>query len=164
MAAEKTARAASDINWRRVVAAIVQAASYITSFWFVQWVWPEGPLVAQIPIALAVEILLVVLKERLFRGDDPALGWIGLAIDAVINTGGLLPRVCRLLTFPPIAALIAAANQASAAQRASEGTAQAAQTALVVATACTPFDGLSILVGLIGGILLSVLPHRLWRA
>jgi hypothetical protein len=92
------------INWRKLMAIIGQIASWFTTLWFVHWVWAGGPLPYLALIAVIAEALLVVLKERLFRGDDPALGWAGLVIDGLINAGGILPKACRIVTFPPIAA------------------------------------------------------------
>jgi hypothetical protein len=63
------------INWRKLVAIIAQIASWFTTLWFVQWIWVDGPLPFQVLTAVITEALLVVLRERLFRGDDPALGW-----------------------------------------------------------------------------------------
>lgn len=133
---------ATPIPWRRVLAGAAQLASWATTFWFVQFVWPEGAAPYQALIAIAVEALFVVMKERLFRGDDPTIGWVGFVLDAVVNAGGILPKSCRVLAFPPIAALL---------------------TAFGLTGACQVYSVPSVAFALLCGALLSVLPHRLWR-
>lgn len=135
---------AQSAPWRKVVAAAAQVASFFTTLWCVQWIWSAGDLGIQVAIALVAEIGLIVLKERLFAGDDPALGWTGLAIDAIINTGGALPISCRVMTFPPIAALLVAFG--------------------VNPAACQIYSIGSVIIALAIGVLLSALPHRLWRS
>jgi hypothetical protein len=130
------------VNWNKAGAVAAQIISWLTTLWAVQWVWPEGAFVWQGAVAVALEALLVVMKVQLFNGGRPEVGWVGLGIDSVINTGGLLPRTGRVITFPPIAALLTFAG-------------------------LNPNDPMTILVGgfllaLAGGILLSALPHRLW--
>lgn len=143
MSAVRSTEYPKTINWRKLVAIVAQIASWFTTLWFVQWIWADGPLPYQALIAVIAEALLAVLKERLFRGDDPALGWVGLLVDGIINAGGILPKACRIATFPPIAAIGAAFGSVGA---------------------CTVYSPLSVALALLGGALLSVLPHRLWRS
>lgn len=133
---------ATRINWSKFGAVGAQFLSWLTTFWAVQWVWPEGQLIWQIGVAVALEGLLVVMKTQLFNGGRPEVGWIGLVIDAIINTGGLLPRAGRVLTFPPIATLLS-------------------MLSLNMGDTNTVTIG-GFLLALAGGILLSALPHRLW--
>lgn len=133
---------APKVNWSKVGAAGAQFLSWLTTFWAVQWVWPEGQLLWQVVVAAALEALLVVMKTQLFNGGRPEVGWVGLAIDAIINTGGLLPRAGRVLTFPPIAAILS-------------------MVGLNMRDANTITIG-GFILALAGGILLSALPHRLW--
>lgn len=72
-----------------------------------------------------------------------AITWAGFAIDTVTNLGGILPRAALLLTWPPVAALLAVfgANGADPTVQTIGG----------------------FLIALSGGILLAILPHRLWR-
>lgn len=129
---------------RRVIAAVAQGASYLTTLWAVQWVWDDGQLAHQIIAALVLELLLVGMKSALWsRNGDETIGWAGFAIDAIINAGGILPRAAKLLTWPPIASLLAVASI-----NAAEPTVQT-------------IGGFIIAAGI--GILLSILPHRLWR-
>jgi hypothetical protein len=134
---------ATSVNWRKLIAIIAQVASWFTTFWAVQWIWGDGPLVYQVTIAIVAECVLMICKTQLFNGSDPTLGWAGLAIDGIINTGGLLPKACKVLTFPPIAAFGAAFG----------GT----------AATCTTFAIPSVILALVFGLALSALPHRLWH-
>ena len=134
---------ATPINWRKMIAAVLQLASWFTTLWAVEWIWADGPLAYTIGIAIIAEGILIICKMQLFNGSDPALGWVGLAIDGLINTGGILPKACAVLTFPPIAAIGAAVDRSAAS--------------------CTTFAIPSVIVALIIGVALSALPHRLWR-
>jgi hypothetical protein len=138
----RTVPVTNSINWRKLFAVIAQIASWFTTLWFVQWLWPEGALVHQALLAVLAEGALVVAKERLFTGDDPILGWAGFIVDGIVNAGGILPKACRVLSFPPIAALVAAMGGGGA---------------------CATFGLGSVLFAIAAGALLSVLPHRLWR-
>lgn len=40
-----------------------------------------------------------------------AITWAGFAIDTVTNLGGILPRAALLLTWPPVAALLAVRSE-----------------------------------------------------
>jgi hypothetical protein len=109
-------------------------------------------------VGLIVEAALVGLKSLLFigrRGDGVA-GWAGFTIDAVLNTGGLLPRADRLLTFGPIAAVLSLFGL-NVAELPKAVTAMADGKPLEVTIG-------GLLVAILGGVLLSILPHRLWRA
>lgn len=134
-----------EIPIRRIIAVIAQLASFMTTLWAVQWIWSDGPLVYQVAAAAVVEFMLVGMKSALWgkRSSDQAIGWSGFVIDTVTNLGGILPRAARLITWPPIAAVLGAlgVNAADPATQALGG----------------------FLVALAGGILLAILPHRLWR-
>ena len=136
-------RKAAPVQWRKAIAGILQVASWFTTFWAVQWIWADGPLAYQIGIALVAESILVICKTQLFNGSDPILGWVGLAIDGIINTGGILPKACLVWTFPPIAALVVAFGGNP--------------------TACATFGIPSVILALVIGVALSALPHRLWH-
>lgn len=137
------ARSAAPVPWRKVIAGVAQIASWFTTLWAVQWIWADGPLAYQVAIALVAEGVLTICKAQLFNGSDPILGWVGLAIDGIINTGGLLPKACRIYTFPPVAAVVAAFGGNPAT--------------------CTTFAIPSVILALAFGLLLSAMPHRLWR-
>jgi hypothetical protein len=133
----------ASVNGRKIIAVVAQVASWFTTFWAVQWIWADGPLAYQVGLAVVAECALIICKSQLFNGSDPTLGWAGLAVDGIINTGGLLPKACKVLTFPPIAA-IGAAFSANA-------------------VACTTFSVESVILALVFGLGLSALPHRLWH-
>ena len=141
-------RAATRINGNKVGAGVVQALSWLTTYWCVEWIMQPGPdqLPVTIGISLVAEVLLVLMKRCLFNEDkkDDSIGWFGFVADTIINAGGILPRAGRLLTFPPIAVMLGVFG----IDAASEG----------------PNKIGAFILALIGGALLSVLPHRLWRA
>jgi hypothetical protein len=134
------------INGNKIGAVIVQAVSWLTTFWCVEWIMQPAELPIIIGVSLVAELLLVLMKRCLFNDDkgDDTIGWVGFIIDGVINAGGILPRAGRLLTFPPIALMLGVFG--------------------IDAAADTPNKIGAFILALIGGALLSVLPHRLWRA
>lgn len=137
--------ARSEFPIRRIIAVVAQLASYMTTLWAVQWVWNDGLLHYQVLAAVVVEVVLVGMKSALWgkRNGDHTIGWAGFVIDTATNVGGILPRAGRLLTWPPVATLLGVFSVNSAEP--------AVQTA----------GGFTL--ALLFGILLSVLPHRLWR-
>lgn len=144
-----TKRSAPDFNPGKIGALITAVISWLTTYWCVQWIMeptPETGYTLAIGVSIVVEIVLTLMKRCLFNADrsDDGIGWAGLIVDAIINAGGILPRAGRLLTFPPIAAILTVAGiDASNPQVNAIG-------AFIVAVAA--------------GALLSVLPHRLWRS
>lgn len=130
---------------RKIMAVVAQLASYMTTLWAVQWIWNDGPLIGQVLIGVAVEVLLLAMKSALFNenGGDDAIGWAGFVIDALVNAGGVLPRAARLITWPPMTALLGFV-----------GISTSEPGVLTIG---------GFLIAAITGILLSVLPHRLWK-
>lgn len=130
---------------RKVLAAVAQAASFMTTLWAVQWVWDDGSLPAQFIAAVVVEAVLVAMKSALFDkgGGNDGIGWAGFVIDALTNLGGILPRAGKVLTWPPIATLLGLLGLSAA-----DTTVQSVGGLIIAGAAA---------------ILLSVLPHRLWR-
>lgn len=86
------------------------------------------------------------MKRLLFDKDsrNDGIGWAGLILDSFTNMGGILPKAGRVLTFPPVAALLLLFKVDPAAER-------------------TQLVG-SIVIAAIAGGLLSIAPIRLWRA
>jgi hypothetical protein len=129
-------------------ALIAQFVSWLTTYWCVLWIMQPTPEMQPIAVlvSLLAELLLVLMKRCLFNTDrnDDAIGWSGLIIDAIINAGGILPRAGRLLTFPPIAAILAFFGVSAADPTVNS-------------------IGAFVVAAIAGG-LLSVLPHRLWRS
>jgi hypothetical protein len=136
-------------NPGKVGALLTACISWLTTYWCVVWVMepkPDTGYTAVIVVSVIVEIILTLMKRCLFNADksDDGIGWAGLIVDAVINAGGILPRAGRLLTFPPIAAILT-----------------------VVGIDATKPEINSIgafILAIIAGALLSVLPHRLWKS
>lgn len=136
-------------NPGKVGALITAAVSWLTTYWCVLWVMqptPETGYAVTIGVSVVAELILTLMKRCLFNTDksDDGIGWAGLIVDAVINAGGILPRAGRLLTFPPIAAMLLAIGV------------NAADTRVNTIGA--------FIIALVAGALLSVLPHRLWHS
>jgi hypothetical protein len=147
---DKTDRAAAgvQINWRKLGAVLAQSVSWLTTYWCVEWIMEPKPdqKVLAIAIAVGAECLLILMKSCLFDGTHRAdgVGWAGLIFDTIINAGGILPKAGRVLTFPPIAAILG----------------------LLGITTAHPTVNLigSFVVAIVAGALLSVAPHRLWHS
>lgn len=145
-----TRRAAGPgISAGKIGAVITSIISWVTTYWCVLWIMQPAPDTSRaVPLAVSVvaELVLVLMKRCLFNADrsDDGIGWAGFVIDAIINAGGILPRAGRLLTFPPIAAILVAVG---------------------VNTADEAVNNIgAFIVAIIAGALLSVLPHRLWKS
>lgn len=136
-------------------AIIAHGLSYMTTLWFVQWVWPAGDLVGQSAVACTLEALLFGMKSALWNGaeGDDGVGFAGVAIDGLINAGGLLPQAGAILTFPPIAIVLSLVK---------------IRTDQLTTIATLPggheLSAAGLVTAVLGGILLSAAPHRLWRA
>lgn len=139
----------ASFNPGKIGAAIAAGISWITTYWCVLWIMepkPEDGYALAIGVSIAVEIILTLMKRCLFNKDksDDGIGWAGLIVDAVINAGGILPRAGRLLTFPPIAAILTVAG---------------------INTVDPKVNSIgAFILAIIAGALLSVLPHRLWKS
>lgn len=137
------------ISAGKIGAVITSIISWITTYWCVLWIMQPGSDMSKaIPIGVSIvaELVLVLMKRCLFNADrgDDAIGWAGFIIDAIINAGGILPRAGRLLTFPPIAAIL---------------------LAIGVDAADTAVNNIgAFIISMAAGALLSALPHRLWRS
>lgn len=141
------------IDPNRIAAVVAGLMSLLTTVWAVEWIWPEGEALHRWVIAGVFEALLIAFKSSLFNGSakDDSLGWAGFIIDGVINAGGIVSRTGRILTFPPIAALLTAV-----------GLMGPASTQMAVLNGVAISWG-GFILALIGGILLSVAPHFLWE-
>lgn len=139
----------ASVNPGKIGALIAAGISWVTTYWCVLWVMepkPEDGYALVIGISIVVEIILTLMKRCLFNKDrsDDGIGWAGLIVDAIINAGGILPRAGKLLTFPPIAAIL---------------------TVVGVNAADPKINGVgAFILAIIAGALLSVLPHRLWKS
>lgn len=135
-------------NPGKIGALITAAISWLTTYWCVVWIiQPEaGSYTIPIIVSIIAEIILTLMKRCLFNTDrsDDGIGWAGIIVDTIINAGGILPRAGRLLTFPPIAAILAVVG---------------------INASNTSVQNIGgFILALIGGALLSVLPHRLWHS
>lgn len=135
-------------NPGKIGAIVAQFVSWLTTYWCVVWIMEPQPgnYALAIAVSIGAEVLLILMKSCLFNDDrsNDAIGWVGMVVDTVINAGGILPRAGRLLTFPPVAAILAIFG---------------------INAADPTFNNVgSFIVSVIAGALLAVLPHRLWRS
>lgn len=136
-------------NPGKIGALITAVISWLTTYWCVLWIMqpaPDASKTMPIVISIIAEIVLTLMKRCLFNSDrsDDGIGWAGLIVDAIINAGGILPRAGRLLTFPPIAAMLTVVG--------------------IDAARPTVNNVGAFVIALTAGALLSVLPHRLWHS
>ena len=145
----KTTDAPFQINTNKLVATALQAFSLLTTYWLVAWLMTpktQADYTLAFTIALGGELVLIKAKSFLFdsKASNDAIGWIGFVIDTATNAGGITPRAARLVTWPPLAAMIGAFG----------GDATTTQTQQIGA----------LIIGLVAGAVLSFVPHRLWHA
>lgn len=139
----------ASFNPGKIGAIIAGIISWITTYWCVIWIMeptPETGYTMAIGVSVVAEIILTLMKRCLFNKDksDDGIGWAGLVVDAIINAGGILPRAGKLLTFPPIAAIL---------------------TVVGVNAGDPKVNSIgAFIVAILAGALLSVLPHRLWKS
>jgi hypothetical protein len=143
-------------------AVIAHGLSYLTTLWFVQWCWPAGDLFAQGVAGYVLEVLLFAFKVALWSNtpEGRGVGWTGVGLDGVINMGGLLPYAEKILTFPPIAAMLALLDVLLPFDLKQLGVPFAM---IPFGPAPLPISASVLIVALGGGILLSAGPQRLWR-
>lgn len=134
---------------RFIAALIAQALSYLTTLgaaaFFVQPGQDLRRWGAAIGVAIAFEALFFGMKESMFQpgGLNKVIGAIGFLADGVINAGGIMAIALGILTFGPIALILGVAEVDISSP-----------DAILLASA-----GLSLVLGLV----LSLLPHGLWR-
>ena len=135
-------------NGYKTAAALFQVLSWLTTYWLVSFILdPQTPgqSFAAYAISIAAEYGLVKMKSLVFDGDHKTdgAGWAGFILDGIINAGGILPKASKVLLWPPLMTLMVRAELAPKDEN-------------------IQFWG-GIAVAVIAGLLLSVLPHRLWR-
>lgn len=141
------------LNIYKVTAAIAQLLSYLTTLWFVEWVWSDGQPMHRYAVALLIEAVLTAMKLTLLdgSGENDGIGWAGFVIDALTNLGGALPRASAVVTFPAFAIVL---------QLIGLYTGATTTLATIQGNAIT-YGG--AVVALISAIILAVLPHQLWN-
>lgn len=137
----RTQREPMQINPHRITAALAQAGSFATTYGCV--IAMGGTGYTGFFLALGIEIVLMAGKSLVFDGRKSgadAFGWIAIALDALLNAGGIWPMIRVLDNAPTWIMLKESMNlQGDIGQL----------PALIVA--------------IVLGYLLSVAPHRLWR-
>jgi hypothetical protein len=139
----------SAVNGYRLGAVITQILSWLTTLWFCEWIGQPKDDAAWwrvVVISIGVEFLLVQLKRLVHNKKKgfELLGWIGIVVDSVCNAGGAFGISGRILTFPPVAAVLLYAK-------------------VNVYDTTTNMIG-SFVVAMVAGYLLSIAPLRLWNA
>ena len=142
-------------------AVIAHALSYLTTLWFVQWLTPDAELRTAGIIAYVLEMFLFALKRALHSGRGRGVGWAGVFTDGLINMGGLIPWAPRILTFPPVAVVLALLGWATGGALGVFGT---PFVTLAFGTQPVPISLSGLIVSLLGGMLLSAGPAQLWEA
>lgn len=88
------------MNGRKVAGWIAAVFSYITTLWCVQALGGEGFMAYG--IAFGLELFLFMAKGLVFnsRRQDDALGWIAIAVDTLLNAGGMWNYILRVDETP----------------------------------------------------------------
>ena len=146
-------RKSGRVNIYKLTAALAQLMSYLTTLWAVEWVWTDGQPLQRYAVALIIEAVLTAMKLTLFDGTESndGIGWAGMLIDVLTNTGGAIVRAGAVVTFPPIAILLSVIGVYAGA----------VSTLVVVGGHAISYGG--AVAALAGGILLAVAPHGLWK-
>lgn len=146
-------RGIGQMNIYKLTAGLAQLMSYLTTLWAVEWVWSDGQPLHRYVAAFAIELLLTAMKLTLFdgKGSNDGIGWSGMVIDVITNTGGAIMRAGMLITWAPIAILLSVI-----------GVYDWAISVMATTNGHAITNGGAI-IAVIGGILLAVAPHYLWR-
>jgi hypothetical protein len=139
----------SAVNPYRLGSVVTQVISWLTTFWFCEWVAQPPDDRAWWFVVLSsvlIEYILVQLKRLLHdrKKSHTGLGVTGILIDTILNTGGLFDKAGRVLTFPPIAAVLLFAR-------------------INIYNSTINQVG-AFVVALIAGFILSLAPIQLWNA
>jgi hypothetical protein len=137
----KVADYAPTMNGRKVAGYIAAGFSYIATLWFVQALAGHAGWQTWL-IAFGVELFLFKAKGLVFndRKSDDAFGWIAVAIDTLLNAGGMWAYVLKIDETPAYKMLAVTFNMQP-------------QIAMIWA----------LVLSLVLGYLLSYGPHRLLR-
>lgn len=145
-------------------AVIAHALSYLTTLWFVQWLAPATDLRTAGAVAYGLEMLLFAFKRALKSRHGRGVGWAGVSADALINMGGLIPYAGRILSFPPVAVILALIGWIAGGVGVSLAWAGAPFVVLPYGADTIGVSLSVLLMALGGGILLSAGPAILWEA
>jgi len=144
--------------WVKLLALTLGFGSYLTTVWFVEWVWVEGGVLEIYLVAGVLELLFIGLKLFIFDGrrHSDVLGWVAILVDSLINAAGIMPRADRILSFPPITVILGLLGLGG-------------RPPMVVTTVRLGDDTVFVTLGgfilsLTLGVILSWLPVRLWRS
>ena len=139
MAARTTTTGAPSISGRTIAGIIVQVFSFLATYGFVVAIGLESYL--GFAVAVSVEVALFYGKKLIFEHRNDSAGWACIAIDTLLNAGGIYPY-------------------------ASKGSATPTWLMLSDALGLQPTMSKSaaLVLALLLGFVLSFLPHRLFYA
>jgi len=101
-------------NGYRLGAWALHAASWLTTYWLCEWVGDpktdQGRAVVVVVAIILEFFVLHKMKKLLFdeKKSNDGIGWAGFIIDSIINAGGAFPKMGRLASWQPLAALVSA--------------------------------------------------------
>jgi len=98
MATRTTSTGTITVSGRKIAAALTQVGSFITTWLFVQALGTTG--VTGFVVALIAEFVLMAAKHNTLYGRGDGIGLIAVAIDTLLNAGGLYPYMSRLDKTP----------------------------------------------------------------
>ncbi len=133
------------VNIYKIGAALAQAGSLLTTYAFFRAVMAGSDLILVILISACVEFVLFLGKKLLFsarqRQNGKQIAIPSIALDTLLNAGGLWPYVKNIAASPP---------------------------AIMLAEALALHDTIgaipALIISLVAGYLLAVAPHTLWKA
>lgn len=126
------------MDGRRVAGMIAQAGSFATTWAFIAAL-AMPPLIG-FGIALGIEIVLYYGKKLAFEQGADSIGWVAVALDTLLNAGGLWPITKRFSATPTWIMLAEALGLEQ-------------QMSSIAA----------LIIALVLGFILSALPHRLLK-
>jgi len=126
------------MDGRRIAGLIAQAGSFATTWAFIAAL--DMPPLIGFGVALGIEIVLYYGKKLAFEQGADSIGWVAVALDTLLNAGGLWPITKRFSATPTWIML-------------AEALGLQAQMSSVAA----------LIIALVLGFILSALPHRLLR-
>lgn len=131
------------LNPYKIGAAVAQALSFGTTLAFVAVLLPDTSAIVVFSIALALEGVLSLMKNAIFRSkrNSGAVGLSAFVFDGLLNAGGLFPLMQRIGGTPTGKMFTAWLDLQAGANN----------TAAIV-------------LALVFGVLLSAAPWYLWRA
>lgn len=132
------AEAPTRMDGRQIAGLIALAGSFATTWAFIAAL--DMPPLIGFGVALAVEVVLYYGKKLAFERGADSIGWVAVALDTLLNAGGLWPITKRFSATPTWIML-------------AESLGLEPQMSMLAA----------LIIALVLGFILSALPHRLLK-